>query len=393
MPRAKRQLELDQPEAAEKAGPALAPSFAPSFEGDFQFTEDLLLDSGRVLRRPLLHYATYGKLNRAGDNAVLVPHALSGSALVTTWWPQLFGSDGLLDLDRDFIIGINFFGSCYGSTGPASIDPDTGKLYGAEFPLISIRDIVRSQARLLDHLGVSRLRLVIGASIGGMQAIEWAITYPKKVATVVSIAAAPLGAMGLALNHLQRQIIQLDPHWNGGRYSPLSPPANGLALARGLGVCSYKSADLFTERFARKPDRSGEDPWIDSLGTDSGGIGSQTSNRFDVAGFLDYQGAKFVDRFDANSYLAITRTMDTFDPLRGRGSPHAVYGSIEASVVMVGISSDWLFPPEDVRRLAEEIEAAGARCEYREVATSHGHDAFLAEPEHLSRILRPLLSP
>ena len=180
----------------------------------------------------------------------------------------------------------------------------------------------------------------MGASIGGMQALEMAIRFPELVERVISIGAAPLRAMGLGLNHLQRQMIQLDPAWKGGHYPPDQPPREGLALARALAVCTYKSAELFEHRFARKPDRSGEDPWA-SLHERGQGLSGE---RFDVAGYLDYQGERFVERFDANAYLAITRTMDTFDPARGYPSAEAAFRRIQAEVMLVGISSDWLFP-------------------------------------------------
>ena len=236
----------------------------PSFEGDFVLNETLSLESGEILVNPTLHYAVYGQLNAARDNAVLVCHALSGSAQVGAWWPQLFlpGDLGLLDLTRDCVIGINIFGSCYGSTGPGSIDPATGKPYGPTFPLISVRDIVNAQVKLIDHLGIPRLKLAIGASIGGMQVLEWAILFPDRVARAISIGVAPLGAMGLGLNHLQRQAIMLDPAWKGGYYAPGEGPTGGLALARALGMISYKSVPLFEERFARKPNRYGnENPY------------------------------------------------------------------------------------------------------------------------------------
>lgn len=354
----------------------------PSFEGDFVLDEVFPLESGEVLVRPTLHYAVYGRLNAARDNAVLVCHALSGSARVAEWWPQLFLPGGLLDLERDCVLGINIFGSCYGSTGPSSIDPETGKPYGATFPLINVRDVVRAQAKLIASLGIEQLKLVIGASIGGMQVVEWAINFPDQVARAVSIGAAPLGAMGLGLNHLQRQAIQLDPSWKQGAYSPDEPPRDGLALARSLGIISYKSVPLFEQRYARKPNRNGENPWVSTAAGQNG--------RFDVAGFLDYQGEKFNNRFDANSYISITRTMDTFDPVRAHASPYAAYSRIRAHLTLVGISTDWLFPPEDVRSMAAIINAAGARCDYREMASLHGHDAFLAEPEHLVRLLTPV---
>jgi homoserine O-acetyltransferase len=355
----------------------------PSFEGDFVLDEVLPLESGEILDRPTLHYAVYGKLNAARDNAVLVCHALSGSALVGAWWPQLFLPGGLLDLERDCVIGINIFGSCYGSTGPGSIDPATGKCYGPTFPLINVRDIVNAQVKLLDSLGIHRLKLAIGASIGGMQVLEWAILFPDRVARAISIGVAPLGAMGLGLNHLQRQAIMLDPAWKGGFYECNEGPKEGLALARALGMISYKSVPLFEERFARRPNRYGdENPWISASAGQNG--------RFDIAGYLDYQGENFTTRFDPNAYISITRTMDIFDPVRAHETPFAAYSRIQAHVTLVGISTDWLFPPEDVRSLAAMISASGTRCDYREMASNHGHDAFLAEPDALVRILTPV---
>jgi homoserine O-acetyltransferase len=371
----------------------------PTYEGDFVLDEHLLLDCGRTLVNPTLHYAVYGRLNVERDNAVLACHALSGSALVGAWWPQLFSSsglasqrvsklaersgDGIVDLERDCVVCVNLLGSCYGSTGPGSVDPETCEVYGPGFPLISIRDNVRAQARLLDSLGIERLALAIGGSIGGMQALEWAILYPERVARAVIIGVAPLSAMGLALNHLQSRAIQDDPDWLGGNYLPLRQPRKGLALARKIAMLSYKSAELFSERFGRNPNRNGEDPW--ALDDEGGGL---TGGRFDVAGYLDLQGERFLERFDANAYLAILRTMDTWDPGRGYGSAREAFGKIQAEVTVVGISSDWLFPAADVRAMASELEAAGVRAVYREMVTEHGHDAFLAEQTELVRVLR-----
>jgi homoserine O-acetyltransferase/O-succinyltransferase len=346
-------------------------------------SEPLPLECGRTLACPTLHYAVYGRLNPARDNAVLVCHALSGSALVGSWWPEIFAPGALLSLEHDFVICINMLGSCYGSTGPGSVNPETGESYGPDFPLVSIRDNVRAQAQLLDSLGIRRLRLVLGGSIGGMQALEWAILHPGRVERALVIGVAPLGAMGLALNHLQRQAIQHDPEWEGGRYLPQRPPHHGLALARQIAMISYKSAPLFQERFGRNPNRNGEDPWrLDGAGT--GLIGG----RFDIAGYLDHQGRRFIDRFDANAYLAILRTMDTWDPLRGYGSPAEAYGRIRARLSFVGISTDWLFPADTVRSFAEEIRAAGAHVDYLEMTSDHGHDAFLAEQVELVRLLQ-----
>jgi homoserine O-acetyltransferase len=360
---------------------------APSFEGDFSPGEAFSLEAGGVLASPTLHYAIYGEPNKEGDNVIFVAHALSGSARVADWWPRLFSDGGLFQAGNHCVIGINMPGSCYGSTGPASIDPLTGRPYGANFPLVSIRDIVRLQARLLEKLKIHRLKLVMGASVGGMQALEMALQFPERVERVISIGAAPLRAMGLGLNHLQRKMIQLDPAWKGGNYSQEEPPREGLGLARALAVCTYKSAELFEHRFARKPDRSGEDPWASGHEQGQGLSG----RRFDVAGYLDYQGARFVERFDANAYLAITRTMDTWDPTRGYASADAAFRRIQAEVMLVGISSDWLFPAEEVAALGLRLERAGVRCAYRELISAHGHDAFLAEPDALAHLLHPFL--
>ncbi len=356
-------------------------SIEPTIEGWYTFAREapFALECGGRLQPVTLRYAVYGELNAARDNAVLVCHALSGSARVADWWPGIFRREGepggLFDLARDCVIGTNVLGSCYGSTGPTSIDPASGEPYGPAFPVVTVSDMVRTQARLLDHLRIERLRVVVGGSIGGMQALQWAIDHPRRVERCCAIGTAPLPAMGLALNHLQRQAIRLDPAWCGGRYASDRPPARGLALARAIAMCSYKSAELFDERHGRRPDRNGEDPW------------ASFEERFDVAGYLDHQGEKLAGRFDANSYLALTKAMDLFDPARGYSSEEEALGRIEARVLLVGISSDWLFPAEDVARLAEQMAEASVDCRYAELQSAHGHDAFLAD----THLLAPLL--
>lgn len=347
----------------------------PSREGDLTFSHasPFRLEAGGALQPVSVRYAVYGELNDRRDNAVLVCHALSGSARVAEWWPEMFGQ--VFDVSRDCVICTNILGSCYGSSGPTSINPATGKPFGQDFPLVTIRDIVRTEAHVLEELGVKRLRTVIGASIGGMQALQWAVDYPERVGHCIAIGAAPLSALGLALNHLQRQVIQLDPAFQDGHYPPNEQPARGLGLARAIGMCSYKSAELFDERYARKPNRSGEDPL------------RAVSERYDVAGYLDYQGEKFVQRFDANSYVIITKAMDTWELGRGYVSEAEALKRIQAHVSLVGISSDWLFPAKDVRELAKRIDAAGAKCDYTEFETSHGHDGFLAEMEAIAAVV------
>lgn len=365
------------------ASPPRTKNIEPTYEGDFVLSEPLPLECGVSLDCPTLHYAVYGRLNAARDNAVLVCHALSGSALVGSWWPEIFAPGAVLSLEHDFVICINLLGSCYGSTGPQSVDPKTGKAYGPDFPLVSIRDNVRAQALLLDSLGIRKLRLVLGGSIGGMQALDWTILNPDRVKRALIIGVAPLSAMGLALNHLQRQAILHDPDWAKGRYLPQRPPRRGLALARQIGMLSYKSAPLFEERFGRNPNlRESEDPWA------LNGTGGLTGGRFDIAGYLDYQGQRFIERFDANAYLAILRAMDTWDPLRGCASPKEAFSGIRARLSFIGISSDWLFPEPMVREFANSICAAGVEADYREMVSDHGHDAFLAEQAALVRLLQ-----
>ncbi len=353
----------------------MSTTLQPTREGDVVLAQDapFRLEAGGSLQPVSVRYAIYGELNERRDNAVLVCHALSGSARAADWWPEMFGS--VFDLSGDCVICTNILGSCYGSTGPTSINPATGHPYGHGFPLVTIRDIVRAQARALDELGVQRLRIVIGASIGGMQALQWAVDHPQRVEHCIAIGTAPLSAMGLALNHLQRQAIRLDPRFRGGKYLPDEQPGGGLGLARAIAMCSYKSADLFAERYARKPNRNGEDPL------------RSFEHRYDVAGYLDYQGEKFVQRFDANAYLVISKTMDTFDLAHGYASEAEALKRIQAQVSLVGITSDWLFPPEDVRALAERIAAAGAPCDYTEFESSHGHDGFLAEVDAIAAVV------
>jgi homoserine O-acetyltransferase len=354
------------------------PTILPTYEGDFGFAEDepFYLESGGSLRPVNLRYAVYGELSERRDNAILVCHALSGSARAGDWWPQLFGEHGVFDLSRDCVICVNIIGSCYGSTGPKTINPSTGRAFGAGFPLIDARDWVRSQALLLDHLGVERLRAVIGGSIGGMQAIQWAIDRPGRVENCIAIGAAPLTAMGLALNHLQRLAIVNDAKWRKGEYEPGDGPGDGLALARALAMISYKSESLFAERFARNHNRNGEDPLRSFTG------------RYDIGGYLDYQGDIFTRRFDANSYLLITKAMDNFHPSRGYESERAALERVKARVLLVGISSDWLFPPAEVKALAERMKDAGVDAEYAELQSTHGHDGFLAEPDAFAPIVR-----
>ncbi len=355
---------------------------APTLETDFTFATDepFRLTCGRDLQPVTLHYAQYGELSACRDNVVLVCHALSGAARAADWWPEMIGSGRPLDPARQCILSVNVLGSCYGSTGPTSLDPRTGRPYGGDFPIVSIEDMVRAQAQLLDYLGIDRLRAAIGGSIGGMQALAWTTLYPQRVERCIAIGACPLPALGLALSHLQRQAIRSDPAWRGGHYPPDEPPADGLALARAIAMCTYKSDVLFDERYGRRPNRTGEDP------------AHSLDARFDVSGYLDYQGQIFVRRFDANSYLVITKAMDLFDLGKTPAEEAATLRRIRARVLLVGIASDWLFPPADIQALAARMRAAGVEAQYLEIPSAHGHDGFLADAGHLAPLVAPLLS-
>jgi homoserine O-acetyltransferase/O-succinyltransferase len=347
---------------------SLTSALALTYEGDYTLARHVpfRLLSGESLPEVTLHYAVYGALNEARDNAILVPHALSGSARVADWWPQLFGTDAVFDLTRDCVIGINMIGSCYGSTGPTSVNPTTGKPYGRDFPLVTVKDNVRAQAELIQHLGIEKLRGVIGGSIGGMQAMQWAVDFPERVAHSIAVGAAPLSAMALALNHLQRQAI-------------LDNPQAGLSLARQIAMISYKSAELFAERYGRRPNRNGEDPH------------RVFDGRYDVGGYLHYQGEIFTRRFDPNAYLIITKLMDNFDLSLGYDSLPAALERIKARLLLIGIESDWLFPVADVAALAEAMKATHVAAEYAQLITTHGHDGFLAEPQQLVPLIRNFL--
>ena len=359
----------------------MSAALKPTIEDDCTITGDtpFQLAGGAQLQPVTLGYALYGRLNRERDNAILVCHAMSGSARIADWWPKMFGPRGIFDTERYCVIGVNVIGSCYGSTGPGSSDPRTGKPYGSQFPLVSVADMVRAQAKLLDFLGVWRLHTVIGGSIGGMQALQWAVDFPERVERCIAIGAAPLSPMGLALNHLQRQAIRNDPAWRNGDYGADAQPLEGLALARAIAVCTYKSPELFNQRFGRNPNRNGEDPT------------RSLSGRYDVAGYLDHQGTSFTHRFDANSYLVLSKAMDTFDLKRGYQSETAALRRILARVLLVGLSSDWLFPATDILNLSERMQWGGVDASYEELSSSHGHDGFLTETDQLASLISPHL--
>jgi homoserine O-acetyltransferase/O-succinyltransferase len=323
-----------------------------------RLSEPFELESGDALVGVQVAYRTWGTLNTMRDNAVLVCHALTGWADVDDWWGPLLGSGRSLDPDRDFIVCSNILGSCYGTTGPTSINPATGVAYGAHFPRITVRDIVRLQAILLDALQVQSLQLVIGGSLGGMQVLEWAVLYPEKVRAIAVIASPGRhSAWCIGLSEAQRQAIYVDPNWNNGHYHAGQTPDQGLAVARMIAMSTYRSWASFTDRFGRQvqPDQAAE--------------------QFSVVEYMHYQGKKLVERFDANTYITLTHAMDSHDVTRPDQTYEAVLQNISQPTLVVAISSDILYPPVE----QEELAALIPNTELKGLESPHGHDAFLID--------------
>ncbi|MBW4444710.1 MAG: homoserine O-acetyltransferase [Plectolyngbya sp. WJT66-NPBG17] len=325
----------------------------------YQLSEPFALESREVLSGVQVAYRTWGTLNAARDNAVLVCHALTGSADVDRWWEPLLGSGRSLDIDLDFIICSNILGSCYGTTGATSIDPKTGTSYGSTFPRITIRDMVRLQAVLLEGLQVRSLKFVIGGSLGGMQVLEWAILYPEKVSAIAIIAASGChSAWCIGLSEAQRQAIYADPNWQNGSYS--RQPAQGLATARMMAMSLYRSWASFSDRFGRQSDEA----------------------TFEIVNYLRHQGQKFVDRFDANTYITLTHAMDSHD-IAHHADYNVVLKRIHQPALIVAISSDGLYPPIEQEELATLIPNATLAW----LQSTHGHDAFLMDMTALNNLV------
>ena len=351
------------------------------------FTFDALpLRLGGQLGPVTLAYETWGTLNEAGDNAVLITHALTGNTHAhdteqpddtkIAWWNPLIGPGRFFDTTRYFVICSNILGGCYGSTGPSSIDPRTGRLYAMSFPVITIQDMVQAQRRLIDFLGVRELAMVAGGSIGGQQALQWAVAYPDIVRkTIVVAATAALTAQAVAFSEVQRQAILLDPRWQGGDYQPGHGPDAGLIIARMLAMITYQSEEGMEQRFSRQPAHPVNASRSPSAPSGYGDLGM----RFDVENYLYYQGNALVKRFDANSYLYISRAMDLFDVSDGYPSLEAALRRVSSKALFIGIRSDFLFPAARVRWLAEQVQAGGGDATYVELDSPHGHDAFLKE--------------
>ncbi len=351
----------------------------------------LALDGGGLLTPVEIAYETYGTLDAEGSNAVLICHALTGDQHVASdhprtgkpgWWTRMVGPGKPIDPARHFVICSNVIGSCLGSSGPATVDPATGAPFGMAFPVLTIRDMVRAQAMLLDHLGVAGLRGVVGGSMGGMQALSWAATFPYRVRSCVVIAStARHTAQNIAFHEVGRQAIMADPKWRGGAYyGHDDPPAAGLAVARMAAHITYLSEAGLTEKFGRKLQARPDSPdGAKSFGFDAD---------FQVESYLRYQGLSFTDRFDANSYLYITRATDYFDLAEEHGGRLAnAFAKSRARFCIVSFDTDWLYPTAESRTMVHALNAAGAAVSFVELKSPYGHDAFLLDSPELNRVV------
>ncbi len=350
----------------------------------------LRLDGGALLAPVEIAYETYGTLAPGGGNAMLVCHALTGDQHLASahprtgkpgWWQRMVGPGRPIDTDRYFVICTNVLGSCMGTSGPASIDPATGRPFAMTFPVITIRDMVRAQALLLDHLGVAGLAAVVGGSMGGMQALSWAATFPERVAKCVVIAStARHSAQNIAFHEVGRQAVMADPNWRGGDYYDGDPPAAGLAVARMAAHITYLSEAGLTEKFGRRLQAREQK----SFGFDAD---------FQVESYLRHQGLAFSDRFDANSYLYITRALDYFDLAEEHGGMLAnAFRGAATRFCLVSFDTDWLYPTSESRSIVHALMAAGAPASFVELSSPFGHDAFLLESPELDRVMHGFLS-
>jgi len=356
-----------------------------------QFNQALGLKCGLTLGPYQLVYETYGQLNAQRSNAVLICHALNASHHVAGvypgqdksegWWDNMVGPGKPLDTDRFFVIGVNNLGSCFGSTGPMHVNPQTGRIYGADFPVVTVEDWVNTQARLLDALGIQQLAAVMGGSLGGMQALSWTLQYPDRVRHALVIASSPnLNAENIAFNEVARRAIVTDPDFHGGHfYAHGVVPKRGLRIARMLGHITYLSDDVMNDKFGRRLQQA----------TDQAYRYSTQEVEFQIESYLRYQGDKFSEYFDANTYLLITRALDYFDPAREFGGDlSAALARAKAAFLLVSFSTDWRFSPARSREMVRALLNNRRAVSYAEIDAPHGHDAFLLDDARYLALVR-----
>jgi homoserine O-acetyltransferase/O-succinyltransferase len=365
----------------------MSSSVGPVTPQAMHFAEPLPLRSGASLRDYTLVYETYGRLNASKSNAVLVCHALNASHHVAGtyadkpnsegWWDNLVGPGKPLDTERFFVIGVNNPGSCFGSTGPMHPHPATGQPYGADFPVMTVEDWVDAQARLLDRLGIGQLAAVIGGSLGGMQALSWTLRYPERVRHCIGVATAPnLSAENIAFNEIARRAIITDPDFHGGHYYAQGVvPRRGLRIARMIGHVTYLSDDVMASKFGRK--------------LRDGAISFDYDVEFEIESYLRYQGDKFSDYFDANTYLLITRALDYFDPAAAHGGDlRRTFAAATAKFLLVSFTTDWRFSPARSREIVKALVDNQHDVTYAEIDAPHGHDAFLLDDARYHAVLQ-----
>ena len=349
--------------------------------------DELLLESGEKLGPVTLAYETYGNLNADKSNAILTFHALSGDAHAAGyhagderpgWWDGMIGPGKAFDTDKYFVICSNVIGGCQGSTGPSSENPMTGRPYGLDFPVVTVKDMVSAQMVLVDYLGIDRLLCVAGGSMGGMQALQWAVSHPVRVRSAIPVATtARHSPQQIAFNEVGRQAIMADPNWNGGDYYSGTPPTRGLSVARMVGHITYMSDESMANKFGRR--------------FREGILKEKFEPDFEVEGYLQYRGDNFVKRFDANSYLYITKALDYFDLYNGKGLEQLLKG-VKARFLVVAFKSDWLYPPYQSREIVKACKLSGVDATYCELNSSYGHDAFLLETEEQEYLVKHFLA-
>jgi len=356
----------------------------------FATDEPMPLDSGETLGPITLAYETYGRLNADRSNAILILHALSGDAHAAGyhspedtkpgWWDDCIGPGKAFDTRRYFVVCSNVIGGCQGSTGPSSINPATGRPYGLSFPVITIGDMVRAQRYLIDHLGIEKLLAVAGGSMGGMQALQWAVSYPERVRSVLALATtARHSPMLIAFSEVGRQAIYADPNWNHGDYYDGPRPNTGLALARMIGHITYLSEESMHQKFGRRLQNCER-------------YGFEFDTEFAVEGYLKHKGTQFTNRFDANSYLYITKALDYFDLTNGYGSLANTFAkSAHIMYLVVSFTSDWLYPPYHSKEIVSALSAVGADVTYCNLKSTWGHDAFLLEVDTMTKLIADFL--
>ncbi|QIA27202.1 homoserine O-acetyltransferase [Thermaerobacter sp. PB12/4term] len=355
----------------------------------------LPLEQGGHLPRAELAYETWGRWDPQRQNAILICHALTGDAHVAShhpgdrpgWWEAAVGPGRPIDTRRWFVICSNVLGGCYGSTGPASPAEAGHGPWGGRFPVITVRDMVHAQRRLLDALGIGRLALVVGGSLGGMQALEWAVTYPERVGAAAVLAAPPAASPhAIAWNEVQRQAIFADPAWQGGDYPAARPPRRGLALARMLAMTTYRGREEWEARFGREEVPAGADPVAQRLGSyATAPAGPAEAFRFQIESYLHYQGEKLVRRFDPATYVTLTRAMDLHDVGRGRGGLEGAAARVQGRMYVLSITSDLLYPVDEQRRLVQALRRAGKNVTWQVWKAPWGHDSFLVDSAGVAR--------